>query len=172
MHRHLVASFASLLLILMPLAAAAAPLPTSGKTPIATLAKDPMTREVLDAYLPGVQSHPKYFDFQWLTPRELKRFDPRITDDALAQMDKALAATRVPPSVETTPIFLLAARPETRAVLETYLPGMLQHPNYPKFRYISLKALQGFDPRISDEALGVVQAELEAAGALETSRSK
>ena len=87
-------------------------------------------------------------------------------------MDKALAATRAPPSVETTPIFLLAARPETRAVLETYMPGMLQHPNYPKFRYISLKALQGFDPRISDEALGVVQAELEAAGALETARSK
>ena len=107
MHRHLVTSFASLLLILMPLAAAAAPLPTSGKTPIATLAKDPMTREVLDAYLPGVQSHPKYFDFQWLTPRELKRFDPRITDDALAQMDKALAATRAPPSVETlTPLSL------------------------------------------------------------------
>ena len=49
---------------------------------------------------------------------------------------------------------------------------MLQHPNYSKFRYISLKALQGFDPRISDEALGVVQAELEAAGALETARSK
>lgn len=150
-------------LLAAPFPVEARPRASTATTPIATLAKDPATRPVLDLFMPGVTSHPKYFDFQWLTPRELQRFDSRLTPEVLTLMDAALLASKAPPSVENTPIFLLAARPETRAVLEKDLPGRLQHPNYPRFRFISLRALQGFDPRITDDMLSATQAALDAA---------
>ncbi len=170
MRRLLLAGLVVLLAAAGP--ALARPRASTATTPISTLERHPETKLVMDAFMPNLTKHPAYPLFSNLSLKQLKDRDPRITNQTLERIDAALAAAEAPPSVETTPIFLLAARPETRAVLEAYMPGMLQHPNYPKFRYISLKALQGFDPRISDEALSAVQAQLEAAGTSGTPRAK
>ena len=140
----------------------ARPRASTATTPIATLERRPETRLVMEACMPNITKHPAYPRFSGMSLKQLQERDPRITDQALDRIDAALAAAQAPPSVGTTPIFLLAGSPATRAVLDSYFPGLTGHPNYPKFRFLSLKELQGFDPRITDAMLEVTQTGLDA----------
>ena len=152
--------------------ALARPRASTAPTPIATLERHPETRLVMDAYMPNLTRHPAYPRFSNMSLKQLQDRDPRITDQALDRIDAALAAAQAPPSVATTPIFLLAGNPGTRAVLDSEFPGLTGHPDYPKFRFLSLKELQGFDPRITDAMLEATQSRLDAAAALEDERAK
>lgn len=152
--------------------ALALPRASTAATPIATLERRPETRLVMEAYMPNITKHPAYPRFSGMSLKQLQERDPRITDQALERIDAALAAAQAPPSVGTTPLFLLAGSPSTRAVLDSHFPGLMAHPNYPKFRFLSLKELQGFDPRITDAMLAATQSSLDAAAAAEDERAK
>ena len=143
--------------------AVGATIPTVERTPITGLAGKPLSRAVLEAYMPQLLGSPRYNDIMWLTLRELQKFDPRLTNQLLTSVDGALAQTAAAPTVASTPIFLLAARPETRAVLDAEIPGLLSRPQYPKFKYISLKALQAYDNQLTDDGLSRVQSALDSA---------
>ena len=130
-------------------------------TPIATLERRPETRPVMEAYMPNITKNPAYPRFSSMSLKQLQARDPRLSDQMLARIDAALQAAEAPPSAATTPIFLLAANPATLAVLDTHFPGLTGHPNYGKFRYLSLKELQGFDPRITDDMLAATQSGLD-----------
>lgn len=142
--------------------AVARPRASVATTPIATLERRPETRLVMEAYMPNITKHPAYPRFSGMSLKQLQASDPRLSDQLLARIDAALQAAETPPSVATTPIFLLAGRPETLSVLDSRLPGLTGHPNYGKFRYLTLKELQGFDPRITDDMLAGVQSGLDA----------
>lgn len=158
--RTLLTALAVLIAVADP--AVARPRASVATTPIATLERRPETRLVMDAYMPNITRHPAYPRFSSMSLKQLQARDPRLSDDLLVRIDAALQAAGAPPSVATTPIFLLAGRPETLAVLETRLPGLTSHPNYGRFRYLSLKELQAFDPRITDDMLAGVQSGLDA----------
>lgn len=143
--------------------AEARPRASTATTPIATLERRPETRPVMEAYMPNITKHPAYPRFSGMSLKQLQARDPRLSDALLARIDAALQAAESPPSTATTPIFLLAANPATLAVLDSQFPGLTGHPNYAKFRYLSLKELQGYDPRITDDMLARTQAGLDAA---------
>ena len=143
--------------------ALAQPRASAATTPISTLERRPETRLVMDAFMPNLTKHPAYPRFSYMSLKQLQDQDPRITDQTLERIDAALAAAQAPPSVETTPIFLLAGSPGARDVLDSQFPGLTGHPNYPRFRFLSLRELQGFDPRITDAMLAATQSGLDAA---------
>jgi hypothetical protein len=63
-----------------------------------------------------------------------------------------------------TPIETIASHERGRKILELNMPGMLQHPSYPSFKGMSLKAVQPFsEGRLSDQLLRKVEAELREA---------
>ena len=168
----LTAITAGLMLVLAATAPALSrPAPSTATTPIAVLERHPETRMVMEAFMPGLTKHPNYPKFFNLSLKQIQAYDPRITDQTLARIDAALAAASATPSVATTPIFILAGRPNTLAVLEAHFPGMTGHPNYSKFRYLSLKELQRYDPRIKDDMLAAAQAGLDAAAAKAPARA-
>ena len=113
--------------------------------------------------MPNITKHPAYPRFSGMSLKQLQARDPRLSDQLLTRIDAALQAAEAPPSVAGTPIFLLAAQPGTLAVLDTHFPGLPGHPNYAKFRHLSLKELQGFDPRITEDMLAQVRAGLDTA---------
>lgn len=162
MPRHVLLAVLAVLLA-APVPAGARPRASTATTPIATLERRPETRPVMDAYMPNITRHPAYPRFSGMSLKQLQARDPRLSDQMLARIDAALQAAESPPSAATTPIFLLVANPATLAVLDTHFPGLTGHPNYAKFRYLSLKELQGFDPRITDDMLARTQAGLDAA---------
>lgn len=143
--------------------AEARPRASTATTPIATLERRPETRVVMEAYMPNLTKHPAYPRFARMSLKQLQARDPRISDPLLARIDAALQAAESPPSAATTPIFLLAANPAALAVLNAHFPDLTGHPNYARFRYLSLKELQGYDPRITDDMLAQTQAGLDAA---------
>ncbi len=66
-------------------------------------------------------------------------------------------------TVDATPIADLAAKPETKAILDKDLPGMTDHPAFDQFKAMTLKALQPMSGgNITDEQLAAVQADLDA----------
>jgi len=168
--RVLLAGLAVLLAAAGP--ALARPRATTATTPISTLERHPETKLVMDAFMPNITKHPAYPRFSAMSLKQLQDRDPRITDQTLARIDAALAAAEAPPSVETTPIFLLVGNPGTRAVMDSHFPDLTAYPSYPKFRFLSLKELQGFDPRITDEMLAATQSGLDATPPLEADRAK
>ncbi len=73
----------------------------------------------------------------------------------------ALAADKL--TVEATPIADLAAKPETKAILDKDLPGLTAHPAFEQFKGMTLKALQPMSGgNLTDEQLAAVQADLDA----------
>jgi len=67
-----------------------------------------------------------------------------------------------PPSVEKTPIADLAAKPETKAILDKDVPGLTAHPAFEQFKAMTLKALQPMSQgQLTDEQLAAVQADLD-----------
>ena len=152
-------------LLAAPFPVEARPRASTATTPIATLERRSETRPVMEAYMPNITKHPAYPRFSGMSLKQLQARDPRLSDQLLARIDAALQAAEAPPSVASTPIFLLAAQPRTLAVLDAQLPGLTGHRDYARFRYLSLKELQGFDPRITDDMLSATQAALDAAAA-------
>ena len=66
-------------------------------------------------------------------------------------------------SVDATPIADLAAKPETKAILDKDLPGLTAHPAFDQFKGMTLKALQPMSGGVvTDEQLAAVQAGLDA----------
>ena len=62
------------------------------------------------------------------------------------------------------PIGSIAAKPDGRAVLEKDLPGLLERPEFPMFKSMSLKTLAGVSHgRISNAKLNEVEADLTKA---------
>lgn len=73
----------------------------------------------------------------------------------------ALAADKL--TVDATPIADLAAKPETKAILDKDLPGLTAHPAFEQFKAMTLKALQPMSGgNLTDEQLAAVQADLDA----------
>ena len=73
----------------------------------------------------------------------------------------ALAADKL--TVEATPIADLAAKAETKAILDKDLPGLTAHPAFEQFKGMTLKALQPMSGgNLTDEQLAAVQADLDA----------
>ncbi|MEY4255319.1 MAG: hypothetical protein RLZZ141_546 [Pseudomonadota bacterium] len=66
-------------------------------------------------------------------------------------------------TVDATPIADLAAKPETKAILDKEVPGLTAHPAFEQFKGMSLKALQPMSGGVlTDEQLTAVQADLDA----------
>lgn len=66
-------------------------------------------------------------------------------------------------TVDATPIADLAAKPETKAILDKDLPGLTAHPAFDQFKAMTLKALQPMSGgNLTDEQLAAVQADLDA----------
>jgi hypothetical protein len=62
-----------------------------------------------------------------------------------------------------TPIETLAADPAAAAIINTYIPGLLEDGSYPLFKGMSLKLVASFSRgRITDETLGQIESEFEA----------
>ena len=62
-----------------------------------------------------------------------------------------------------TPVEVIVARPEGKAVLEANLPGITTHEHYEMFKAMSLRQLAGMAPeRLPPEALAKVEAGLAA----------
>jgi hypothetical protein len=73
----------------------------------------------------------------------------------------ALAADPAP-SVDATPIADLAAKPETKAILDKDVPGLTAHPAFEQFKAMTLKALQPMSQgALTDAQLAAVQADLD-----------
>jgi hypothetical protein len=65
------------------------------------------------------------------------------------------------PSIESTPIEELAAKPETKAILDKDLPGLTGHPAYEQFKGMTLKQLQPMSQgALTDAQLAQVQTDL------------
>lgn len=74
----------------------------------------------------------------------------------------AAAAPAKALSMETTPIADLAAKPETKAVLDKHFPGMTTHPAFEEFKAMSVKQVQPMaQGAISDDAIAAAQADLD-----------
>ncbi len=72
----------------------------------------------------------------------------------------ALAAD--PPTVDKTPIADLAAKPETKAILDKDIPGLTAHPAFEQFKGMTLKDLQPMSQgQLTDEQIAAVKADLE-----------
>jgi len=66
------------------------------------------------------------------------------------------------PTVDTTPIADLAAKPETKAILDKDVPGLTAHPAFEQFKAMTLKALQPMSQgQLTDEQIAAVQADLD-----------
>ena len=76
--------------------------------------------------------------------------------------DPPAAAPAAAASVETTPIADLAAKPETKAILDKDVPGLTAHPAFEQFKGMTLKALQPMSQgQLTDEQIAAVQADLD-----------
>lgn len=65
-------------------------------------------------------------------------------------------------SVETTSIADLAAKPETKAILDKDVPGLTAHPAFDQFKGMTLKAVQPMSGgQLTDEQIAAVQADLD-----------
>jgi hypothetical protein len=65
-------------------------------------------------------------------------------------------------SVDATPIEQLAAKPETKAILDKDVPGLTAHPAFDQFKAMTLKALQPMSQgQLTDEQIAAVQADLD-----------
>lgn len=74
-----------------------------------------------------------------------------------------VAAAAGKPSVETTPINDLLAKPESKAVLEAELPGISTHPQLASFGGMTLKAVEPMSNGIiTDDKLNSIQSKLNA----------
>jgi hypothetical protein len=72
----------------------------------------------------------------------------------------ALAAD--PVSVDKTPISDLAAKPETKAILDKDVPGLTAHPAFDQFKGMTLKDLQPMSQgQLTDAQIAAVQADLD-----------
>jgi hypothetical protein len=101
--RALIAVVAALTLA-SPLAAQnAAPTPAapaaaskySVDTPIETIAADPAGKAALDAAMPGITTHAMYEQFKSMSLKQLQPMSGgKITDEALAKTNEALAAVK------------------------------------------------------------------------------
>ncbi|WP_304169788.1 hypothetical protein [Phenylobacterium aquaticum] len=66
------------------------------------------------------------------------------------------------PSVDSTPIADLAAKPETKAILDKDVPGLTAHPAFDQFKGMTLKALQPMSGgQLTDDQIAAVQADLD-----------
>src|ERR1700759_5744327 len=64
---------------------------------------------------------------------------------------------------QDTPIETLAANPDAAAIVDKYMPSLLQNPRYPLFKSMSLKTVAAMScGRISAETLSEVDAQLKA----------
>jgi hypothetical protein len=62
-----------------------------------------------------------------------------------------------------TPIERLAANPQAAAIVDKYMPSLLENPRYPLFKSLSLKTVAAMSGgRISAESLNQVDAQLKA----------
>lgn len=84
-------------------AAIAAPIPATAEaavrlsldTPIEAIVADPAGKAVLDANLPGIESHPSYDMFKGMSLRQLAPYSQgKLTDEILAKVEKELAAIK------------------------------------------------------------------------------
>ena len=67
-----------------------------------------------------------------------------------------------PPTVDKTPIADLAAKPETKAILDKDVPGLTAHPAFEQFKGMTLKDLQPMSQgQLTDEQIAAVKADLE-----------
>lgn len=65
-------------------------------------------------------------------------------------------------SVDTTPIADLAAKPETKAILDKNIPMLTAHPAYDQFKAMSLKQLQPMSQgAVTDAQIAAIQADLD-----------
>jgi hypothetical protein len=72
-------------------------------------------------------------------------------------------------TIDATPIADLAAKPETKAILDKDLPGLTAHPAFDQFKAMTLKALQPISGgNLTDEQLAAVQADLDALAKTDT----
>lgn len=70
-----------------------------------------------------------------------------------------------------TPLEVVTAKPEAKAVLDADIPGLTDHPLFDKFKSDSLRALAPkFGGAISDKDLAKVQADLAALSTGSSSR--
>jgi hypothetical protein len=82
--------------------------------------------------------------------------------DAPPATAAAAPAAKASLSMETTPIADLAAKPETKAVLDKHFPGMTTHPAFEEFKAMSVKQVQPMaQGAISDDAIAAAQADLD-----------
>ena len=86
----------------------------------------------------------------------------------LAGLSLSLAALAAPafaadpPTVDKTPIADLAAKPETKAILDKDVPGLTAHPAFDQFKGMTLKDLQPMSQgQLTDAQIAAVQADLE-----------
>jgi len=67
-----------------------------------------------------------------------------------------------PPSVDKTAIADLAAKPETKAILDKDVPGLTAHPAFEQFKGMTLKDLQPMSQgQLTDAQIAAVQADLD-----------
>lgn len=65
-------------------------------------------------------------------------------------------------SVDATPIEKLAAKPETKAILDKNIPQLTSHPAYDQIKGMTLKALQPLaGGALTDAMIAAVQADLD-----------
>ena len=65
-------------------------------------------------------------------------------------------------SVETTPIADLAAKPETKAILDKNIPELTAHPAFEQFKAMSLTQLQPMSQgALTDAQIAAVKTDLE-----------
>lgn len=87
----------------------------------------------------------------------------------LAGLSLSLAALAAPafaadpaPTVDKTPIADLAAKPETKAILDKDVPGLTAHPAFDQFKGMTLKDLQPMSQgQLTDAQIAAVQADLD-----------
>ena len=66
-----------------------------------------------------------------------------------------------PPTVDKTPIADLAAKPETKAILDKDVPGLTAHPAFEQFKGMTLKDLQPMSQgQLTDDMIKAVEADL------------
>jgi len=73
-------------------AAPAAPGYTTGETSIGDLLDNPVTKAVLDKYMPGMSANPQIDMARGMTLKQIQNFAPdMVKDETLAQIDADLA---------------------------------------------------------------------------------
>lgn len=98
-----------------------------------------------------------------------------MTDPVKARMDVTAAASTLPPppppatrtpdghySSRLTPIGDMLDDPAAKAVLEKYLPDLINSPQIGMARSMTLPALQAYVPTLSDDVLGKINTDLAA----------